>query len=69
MSLLEIFALALIVIGAVINFLVPQIIKKNSGFNNNLNTIYIVKSIGLVLVVIGCIIFFWLGGKFSVWAN
>ncbi|MBQ3181843.1 MAG: hypothetical protein IJB50_03705 [Clostridia bacterium] len=66
MSLLEIFALALIVIGAVINFLVPQIIKKNSDFNNNLNTIYIVKSIGLVLVVIGCIIFFWLGGKFSV---
>jgi len=64
MSLLQVFALALIVIGAIINFLVPQIIKKNSDFNNSQNTIYIVKSIGLVLVVIGCIIIFWLGGKF-----
>ncbi len=66
MRLLQAFALALIVIGAIINFLVPQIIKKNSDFNNSQNTIYIVKSIGLVLVVIGCIVFFWLGGKFSV---
>ena len=64
MSFLEIIALVLIAIGAVINFLVPVIIKKTKGSDNSQNTIYIVKSFGLVFVVIGCIIFFWLGGKF-----
>ncbi len=64
MTLLEIVALILIAVGSLINFVVPQIIKKKSGYDNNLSTIYTVKSIGLVLVVIGCIIFFWLGGKF-----
>lgn len=64
MTLLEIVALLLIAIGSLVNFVVPQIIKKNSGYDNSLSTIYTVKSIGLVLVVIGCIIFFWLGGKF-----
>lgn len=64
MTFLEIVALLLIAIGSLINFLVPQIIKKKQGYDNNLSTIYMVKSIGLVLVVIGCIIFFWLGGKF-----
>ena len=63
-SLLEIIALVLIVIGAVVNFLIPQIIKKKQDCGNSENTIYIVKSIGLVLVVIGCIIFFLSGGKF-----
>ena len=64
MTFLEIVALSLIAIGSVINFIVPQIIKKKTGYNNSMSTIYTVKSIGLVLVVIGCIIFFWLGGKF-----
>lgn len=63
-SLLEIIALVLIVIGAVVNFLIPQIIKKKQCCDNSENIIYIVKSIGLVLVVIGCIIFFLSGGKF-----
>ena len=67
MSPLEILALVLIAVGAVINFLVPAIIKKKTVKADTLpNTIYIVKSIGLVLVIIGCIIFFWLGGKFGV---
>lgn len=67
MSLFEIIALVLIALGAVINFLVPQIIKKNSGsYEDAQNKIYVTKSIGLVLVIIGCIIFFWLGGKFGV---
>lgn len=67
MSLTEILALVLIAIGAIINFLVPPIIKKKSSQNDNVqNKIYIVKSVGLVLVIIGCIIFFWLGGKFGV---
>ena len=64
MTLLEIAALALIAVGSLINFVVPQIIRKKSDYNTNISTIYTVKSIGLVLVVIGCIIFFWLGGKF-----
>lgn len=64
MTFLEIVALLLIAVGSLINFLVPHIIKKKQGYDNSISTIYIVKSIGLVLVVIGCIIFFWLGGKF-----
>ncbi len=66
MSILEIFALILIAIGAIINFLVPVIIKKKSVSDNAQNLIYITKSIGLVFVIIGCIIFFYLGGKFGV---
>ena len=64
MTLLEIIALVLIVIGSAVNFLLPQVIRKKQGYDNSISTIYTVKSIGLVLVVIGCIIFFWLGGKF-----
>ena len=64
LNLFEIFALVLIAVGAIVNFLIPHIIKKNSGSNNIQNAIYIVKSIGLVLVVVGCIIIFWQGGKF-----
>lgn len=67
MSPLEILSLVLILVGAVINFLVPQIIKKKTGqYDNAENKIYITKTTGLVLVIIGCIIFFWLGGKFGV---
>ncbi len=67
MSLTEILALVLIAIGAIINFLVPPIIKRKSSQNDNVqNKIYIVKSLGLILVIVGCIIFFWLGGKFGV---
>lgn len=67
MSPLEIISLVLIVLGAIINFLVPQIIKKNKAqYENVENKIYTTKTIGLILVIIGCIIFFWLGGKFDV---
>ncbi len=67
MSPSEIFALVLILVGAIINFLVPAIIKKKSTETDTVpNKIYIIKSLGLILVVIGCIIFFWLGGKFGV---
>ncbi|MBQ3119073.1 MAG: hypothetical protein IJC10_04855 [Clostridia bacterium] len=64
---LDIVSIVLILVGAIINFLVPPVIKKKSGDNEEtLKTIYIVKSLGLILVIIGCIIFFWLGGKFGV---
>ncbi len=67
MKSVEILSILLIVIGAIINFILPQIIKKVSAqCDETQNKIYITKSIGLVLVVIGCIIFFWLGGKFGV---
>ena len=67
MSILEIIALVLIAIGAVINFLIPPVIKKKSGQDEQTqNKIYIIKSLGLVIVIAGCIIFFWLGGKFGV---
>ncbi len=67
MSPLEIVALVLIAIGAVINFLIPPVIKKKSGQDDSVqNKIYVTKSFGLVLVIVGCIIFFWLGGKFGV---
>ncbi|MBO5734279.1 MAG: hypothetical protein J6R66_05255 [Clostridia bacterium] len=67
MSLYEITALVLLAVGAIINFLVPPILKKKSPQEENLNNkIYIIKSIGLVLVIAGCITFFLLGGKFGV---
>lgn len=67
MNMLDIISLVLILVGAVINFLVPPVIKKKSGDSEEtLKTVYLVKSFGLVLVIIGCIIFFWLGGKFGV---
>ena len=67
MSIIEILALVLIAVGAVVNFLVPPIIKKKTGQDDSVqNKIYIIKSCALVLVIIGCIIFFWLGGKFGV---
>ena len=67
MSIIEILALVLIAVGAVINFLVPPIIKKKAGQDDQVqNKIYIIKSCALMLVIVGCIIFFWLGGKFGV---
>lgn len=67
MKYLDIISIVLIVVGAVINFLVPPVIKKKSGDKEETDKkIYLVKSFGLVLVIIGCIIFFWLGGKFGV---
>ena len=67
MKYLDILSIVLIAVGAVINFLVPPVIKKKSGDNEEAQkVIYLVKSSGLVLVIIGCIIFFWLGGKFGV---
>lgn len=67
MNGLSILALVLIVIGSIINFILPAIIRKNSAHSDSVqNLIYTVKSIGLAIVVFGCIIFFWLGGKFSV---
>lgn len=67
MKMLDIISIVLIVVGAIINFLVPPVIKKKSGDSvETQKAIYLIKSFGLVLVIIGCIIFFWLGGKFGV---
>ncbi len=57
----------LIVIGALLNFLLPVIIKKQAtNADDVMDKIYLTKSVGLVLVIIGCIMIFWLGGKFGV---
>ena len=67
MKLIEIIPWILIVVGAIINFLVPVLLKKNSNADDAvMNKIYITKSTGLILVVIGCVMIFWLGGKFGV---
>ncbi len=67
MKLIEIIPWILIILGAIINFLVPVILKKNSDADDAvMNKIYITKSTGLILVVIGCVMIFWLGGKFGV---
>lgn len=63
MNTLNIIPYILIIIGAFLNYIVPIIIKKKS---NDLSKIYITKTIGLILVIIGCIMVFWLGGKFGV---
>ncbi len=63
MNSLKIIPYILIIIGAFLNYIVPIIIKKKS---NDLSKIYITKTIGLILVIIGCIMVFWLGGKFGV---
>ena len=67
MKSLDIIAIAFIIIGALINFIAPIFIKKKITDEESQNkTVYLTKSFGLVLVIIGCIIFFWLGGKFGV---
>lgn len=67
MKILDTVAIVLIIIGALINFIAPIFIKKKITDEEKQNkTVYLTKSFGLVLVIIGCIIFFWLGGKFGV---
>ena len=67
MSGLKILAWVLIIVGAVLNFLVPVILKKNAEDQETvMKSVYTVKSMGLILVIIGCVIIFWLGGKFGV---
>ena len=67
MSLIKIIALALVILGAVINFFVPHVLKKRASSPQSvMDKIYIVKSTGLILVIIGCVMIFWLGGKFGV---
>lgn len=67
MSHLNVIAYILIIVGAIINFLVPVALKK-SDIPAEVKTkkIYLVKSAGLLLVIAGCVIIFWLGGKFGV---
>lgn len=67
MTLLELIPILLIVVGAILNFIVPMLLKKNSQDPDDvMGIIYVVKSMGLILVIIGCIMIFWLGGKFGV---
>lgn len=67
MSSLRMLSYVLIVLGAIINFLVPLLIKKKAQSEENaMKAIYVVKSAGLILVIIGCVMIFWLGGKFGV---
>ncbi len=67
MGSLKIVSIALIVLGAIINFLVPLAIKKSAlPEESAMKAIYIVKSAGLIFVIIGCVMIFWLGGKFGV---
>lgn len=67
MSYIKIIPWILIIVGAIINFVVPIILKKKTETTNEAtDKIYITKSAGLVMVIIGCIMIFWLGGKFGV---
>ena len=67
MNSLKIFSYVLIVLGAIINFLVPLVIKKKvQSEENAMKAIYVVKSAALIFVIIGCVMIFWLGGKFGV---
>jgi len=64
---MKILAYVMIILGAVINFLVPVALKKKAESPESImKAMYTVKSVGLILVIIGCIIIFWLGGKFGV---
>ena len=67
MSYLEIIPWVFIVVGAFFNFIVPILLKKNvESPDAVMDKIYVTKSAGLILVIIGCIMIFWLGGKFGV---
>lgn len=67
MNLMKLLSYALLVLGAAINFLVPVAIKKKvKSEESAMNAIYVVKSAALILVIIGCVMIFWLGGKFGV---
>ncbi len=67
MNFIEIIPWILIVVGAVLNFLVPVFLKKGASSPDDvMGKVYVTKSAGLILVIIGCIMIFWLGGKFGV---
>ncbi len=67
MNHLNVIAYILIIVGAMINFLVPIALKKSDApAEAIMKKIYLVKSAGLLLVIAGCVIIFWLGGKFGV---
>lgn len=55
----------LLIVGAVINYLVPPICKK-AGRELPEQALYIVKTFGLVLVIIGAAMIFVAGGKVDV---
>lgn len=67
MKFINVIPWILIVAGAVINFVLPVFIKKGAPSPDAvMKKLYITKSLGLILVIIGCIMIFWLGGKFGV---
>lgn len=67
MNSVKIISLILIVFGALVNFLVPVVLKRKAESEDAvMKKIYAVKSLGLIMVIIGCVIIFWLGGKFGV---
>lgn len=67
MSTIYAIAWIMIVVGAILNFIVPILLKKNAPSPDAVaNKIYIAKSAALILVIIGCVMIFWLGGKFGV---
>jgi len=67
MNNLKVISIILIVIGAILNYIVPIFLKKKATTDDdNMKKIYITKSFGLILVIIGCVMIFWLGGKFGV---
>ena len=67
MNSVKIISLIFIVLGALVNFVVPAVLKRKADSEESvMKTIYAVKSLGLIMVIIGCVIIFWLGGKFGV---
>ncbi len=67
MSPMKLLSYALVILGAAINFLVPILVKKAAKSEESaMKAIYLVKSAGLIFVIIGCVMIFWLGGKFGV---
>lgn len=57
----------LMILGAAINFIVAEIIKKNEKIDENKKTkiCYIVKTLGLWLVIIGAFLIFKENGSFG----
>lgn len=67
MTYMKIVPWIFIVLGAILNFIVPIFLKKKSATEEDaMGKIYVTKSVGLIFVIIGCIMIFWLGGKFGV---
>lgn len=64
---MKIIPWVLIILGAILNYIVPILIKKGTESEDAVtNKVYITKSIGLIFVIVGCVMIFWLGGKFGV---